>query len=276
MPSCHALLRTRLRTIRVRANGTAAAVATVSQVATAALTASTAARVLDVGVSAGEPSLLTPAPDHRSRTVIMFVGESWLGGIVVGDRRGNGVASLGLLGVELLVGVMDRGADGASDGHRQQGHKTVDTRTSASTQSLVRTSGLRPNSTRDHFGKRATKKVSITASWANEWAFIESPFGQWTLGSAVSLGRVRRRVRRSFMASSSVVTWAVRPPAGALVLSKLVQRPADSTALCCPWSSSTESGHVRIRQSTLLITIRLTGSIPMAVEEHLTRPWRRH
>jgi hypothetical protein len=45
------------------------AVATVSQVATAALTASTAARVLDVGVSAGDPSLLTPAPDHRSRTV---------------------------------------------------------------------------------------------------------------------------------------------------------------------------------------------------------------
>ena len=73
---CHALLWTRLRTIRLRTNGTAAAVATVSQVATAALTASTAARVLDVGVSAGDPSLLTPAPDHRSCTVGMFVGES--------------------------------------------------------------------------------------------------------------------------------------------------------------------------------------------------------
>ena len=72
------------------------------------------------------------------------------------------------------------------------------------------------------------------------------------------------------MASSSVVTWAVRPPAEALALSKLVRGLADSTALCCPWSSSTESGHVRIRQSTLLITIRLTGSISMAVEEHLT------
>ena len=64
------LVATRLRTIRVRANGTAAAVATVSQVATAAFTASAAARVLDVGVSAGDSSLLTPAPDHRSRRVI--------------------------------------------------------------------------------------------------------------------------------------------------------------------------------------------------------------
>ena len=60
----------------MRANGTAAAVATVSQVATAALTASNAARVLDVSVSTGEPSLFTPAPDHRSRRVILFVGES--------------------------------------------------------------------------------------------------------------------------------------------------------------------------------------------------------
>jgi len=77
MPRRHALLRARSRTIRVTANGTAAAVATVSQVVTAALTASTAARVLDVGVSAVEPSLLTPAPDHRSRTVTMFVGASW-------------------------------------------------------------------------------------------------------------------------------------------------------------------------------------------------------
>jgi hypothetical protein len=55
-----------------------------------------------------------------------------------------------------------------------------------------------------------------------------------------------------------------------------VQGPVDSTALCCPWSSSNESGRVRIRQCTVLITIRLTGLISMAVEEYLTRPWRRH
>ena len=46
-----------------------------------------------------------------------------VGGIVVGDRRDNRVASLSPLGVELLVRVMDRGADGARDAHRQQRHK---------------------------------------------------------------------------------------------------------------------------------------------------------
>ena len=78
------------------------------------------------------------------------------------------------------------------------------------------------------------------------------------------------------MASHQSSLWAVRPPAGALALSKLVQGLAGSTALCCPWSSSAESSRVRIRQSTLLITIRLTELISMAVEECLTRPWRRH
>ena len=60
-----------------------------------------------------------------------------MGGIVVGDRRGNGVASLGLLGVELLVESWTAVPTAQAMGTASRDTNTVNTRTSASTQSLV-------------------------------------------------------------------------------------------------------------------------------------------
>ena len=177
-------------------------------------------------------------------------------GIVVGDLRGNDVASLGLLGVELVMGSWTAVPTAQAMGTASRDTDTVNTRTSASTQSLVRASVLRPNSTIDHFGMRATKKVSIAACSAKERAFIEFPLGQGALGSAVSLGRVRRRLGgRTWLPHQSSL-WAVRPPAEALALSKLVQDRRIALRCAVRGHSRTESGRVRIRQCTVLLTIR--------------------
>ena len=76
------------------------------------------------------------------------------------------------------------------------------------------------------------------------------------------------------MASSSIVTLGCSTAGWSARAFETRAGLAGSTALCCP--SSAESGRLRIRQSTPLITIRPTGLISMAVEEYLTRPWLRH
>ncbi len=163
------LKRIRSQTVRVTANRAAATAATLTQIAPAPVTASTAARVVGVGAGTCAPGVVDPDLNG-----VASVGCRWrldragvfgaagrpsglhgdragshdlLGGRDVGDRRGHGVASVDLLGVEPGGGTSWTAVPtAAAIGTASSDTATASTNTSAWIRSVVRTSGLRPNS----------------------------------------------------------------------------------------------------------------------------------
>jgi hypothetical protein len=125
MACCHLMARIRSHTARVPANRIAAAAVTPAHVKSAAVTASTPARVVGVGSSVSAPLLSTqiatwspglvadcaltapvcsvPAADQRTAMVALLVREMLWAGSVVGDRRGDEVTSVVLLGVDVAA-----------------------------------------------------------------------------------------------------------------------------------------------------------------------------
>ena len=125
MACCHLIARIRSHTARVPVNRIPAAAVTPANIASAAVTASTAARVVGVWFVGQRAVVVDPDRDvvaglgrrlRRDRAGVFGSGSrppgrhgggvgSWdvLGGSVVGDRRGDEVTSVVLLGVDVAA-----------------------------------------------------------------------------------------------------------------------------------------------------------------------------